>query len=536
MKIRDLIVESSIVLDLKGHDRNEVIAEMVDALKTAGRIKDANQALKDITARERQRSTAIRGGFAIPHATTAGVSQPSIAFGRSKPGVDFDAVDEKLSTLIFLVLVPEFSIDLPIEILSRLSNILTSPSIFEALTSANSVDQVLLVLDHYSAELGEVELTEGMPKVCVVGAGAGGLAMSGHLSLLGCPVRLYNRSETRISPVRSTGGIQLGGALSGFARIPLVTTDAEQAVTGADLIMVVVPAIGHREIATRLGPFLKDGQVVLLNPGRTGGAMEFVNVLRLKKFTGRPIVAEAQTLLYACRDTNPGSVQVFSIKNAVPVAAFPAYLTPDVLALTRKTLPYFVAGDNVLKTSMDNIGSIFHPALTLLNAAWIEDTHGDFDYYLEGASPSVTLILEAMDKERVAVGTALGIGCHSAKEWLYLAYGAAGSNLYEAIQSNPGYSGIRAPQHLEHRYIMEDVPMSLVPIASIGELLGVKVPTIKAVIHLTSILQERDYWAEGRTAEKLGLAGMNVEQIRRVIVEGFPPEKVTDNELPVPSK
>ena len=233
---------------------------------------------------------------------------------------------------------------------------------------------------------------------------------------------------------------------------------------------------------------------------------------------------------------NPGSVQVFSIKNAVPVAALPAYLTPDVLALTRKTLPYFVAGDNVLKTSMDNIGSIFHPALTLLNAAWIEDTHGDFEYYLEGASPSVTLILEAMDKERIAVGEALGIGCHSAREWLYLAYGATGDNLYEAIQSNPGYSGIRAPNRLEHRYITEDVPMSLVPIASIGEHLGVKVPTLKSIIHLTSLLHERDYWAEGRTVEKLGLAGMNVAQIRRAIVEGFTAEKGAGDGIPVPAK
>ena len=536
MKIRDLITESCIILDLKAQDKNEVLAEMVNALKDSGRIKDANQVLKDIIARERQGSTAIRGGFAVPHASTAGASQPMVAFGRSVKGVDFDAPDEKPSTLIFLLLVPSFSTDLPLEILSSISAMLSIPAVFDALTAADGVNQILSVFDEYAQFLGDVEVTEGMPVICVVGAGAGGLAMAGHLALLGCPVRLYNRSEPRISPVRSMGGIQLGGVLSGFARIPFVTTDAAQAVDGADLIMVVVPAIGHRETANRLGPFLKDGQVVLLNPGRTGGAMEFANVLQQKKFPGHPIIAEAQTLLYACRDMDPGSVQVFSIKNAVPVAALPAYLTPDVLAMTRKTLPYFVAADNVLKTSLDNIGSIFHPALTLLNAAWIEETHGDFEYYLEGASPSVTLILEAMDKERIAVGAALGIGCHSAREWLYMAYGATGDNLYEAIQANPGYSGIRAPNRLEHRYIMEDVPMSLVPIASIGELLGVKVPTIRAVIHLTSLLHERDYWAEGRTVEKLGLAGMTVAQIRRAIVEGFPLEKGADDGIPLPTK
>jgi len=530
VKIRDLIVESCVILDLKGQEKEAVLSEMMDTLNSAGRLKDAKQALKDVLARERQGSTAIAGGLALPHAITSGVSQPVLLFGRSASGVDFKSVDEKPSTLILLFLVPPSLGDLPIEIISMLTHKLAIRSVSRAFTQADSVEKVLSLLDKHTQDLGEIKVAEGMPTVCVAGAGAGGLAMAGHLALLGCPVRLFNRSEPRISQIRDMGGVVLSGALSGFGRLSMVTTDPEQAISGADLIMVVVPAVGHREMAALLGPYLKDGQVVLLNPGRTGGALEFACVLREKKYAGQPVIAEAQTLLYACRDMDPGSVRVFSIKNAVPVAAFPAYLTPDVLALTRKTLPYFVAGDNVLKTGLDNIGSIFHPALTLMNAAWIEETHGAFEYYLEGASPSVTFILEALDKERIAVGAALGIGCHSAREWLYLAYGAAGDSLYEAIQANPGYGGIKAPNRLEHRYITEDVPMSLVPIASIGDLLGAQVPTIKAVIHLASLLHERDYWAEGRTVEKLGLAGMNVAQIRRVVVEGFPPEKGSDNE------
>jgi opine dehydrogenase len=230
------------------------------------------------------------------------------------------------------------------------------------------------------------------------------------------------------------------------------------------------------------------------------------------------VVAEAQTLLYACRDISPGSVHFFSIKNAVPVSALPAYLTPDVLACIGRVLPYFTAGDNVLRTSLDNIGSIFHPAITIMNAAWIEERHGEFEYYHEGASPSVTKVLETMDKERIAVAAALGVGSTSAREWLYIAYGAAGTNLYEAMQANPGYRGIRAPNLLEHRYITEDVPMSLVPIAALGEHLKVPVPTIKAIIHLASALHQRDYWTEGRTLDKLGLVGMTIQQIRHHVI------------------
>lgn len=127
-----------------------------------------------------------------------------------------------------------------------------------------------------------------------------------------------------------------------------------------------------------------------------------------------------------------------------------------------------------------------------------------------------------MDGERVAVAAALGIGVPTAREWLYLAYWATEKNLYEAIQANPGYIGIKAPNRLEHRYLTEDVPMSLVPMASLGNQLGVPVPSIQAFIHLASLLHQRDYWAEGRTVDKLGLKGMNVAQIRRLVEEGLP--------------
>jgi opine dehydrogenase len=108
----------------------------------------------------------------------------------------------------------------------------------------------------------------------------------------------------------------------------------------------------------------------------------------------------------------------------------------------------------------------------------------------------------------------------SAREWLYIAYDAAGPTLYEAMRANRGYDGIKAPKTLYTRYISEDIPMSLVPIASIGDAVGVPTPTIKAVIHLGSLLHKCDYWAEGRTAERLGLAGLTLKQIRWLILEG----------------
>lgn len=142
------------------------------------------------------------------------------------------------------------------------------------------------------------------------------------------------------------------------------------------------------------------------------------------------------------------------------------------------------------------------------------------EYYIDGISPSAAKVLEAMDAERVAVGAAMGFHCMSAREWLYMAYDAAGKTLFEAIRANQGYYGIKAPHILHHRYLWEDVPMSLVPIASMGEMLGVPCPTMKTIIHLANVMHGCDYGESGRTVEKMGLAGLSLKQIQRLVLDG----------------
>jgi opine dehydrogenase len=208
------------------------------------------------------------------------------------------------------------------------------------------------------------------PRFAVLGAGHGGQAMAGHLALMGFRVSLYNRGESRLEPIRLVGGISVSGVVSGFGTLDVVSHNIEEVLANADIIMVVVPATGHRDMAEAMAPYVQESQYVMLNPGRTGGALETHTILK-KHGKGKVVVAEAQTLIYAARSTNPGQVNIFGIKNVIPVATIPSYRTPEFLKLLRVAYPQFVPGDNVLKTSMDNIGAIFHPALTILNAARI---------------------------------------------------------------------------------------------------------------------------------------------------------------------
>ncbi len=357
------------------------------------------------------------------------------------------------------------------------------------------------------------------PSFAVIGAGHGGLAMAGHLALMGFKVNLYNRSKERLWGVLSTGGVRIESdfGLEGFGKVNLATTDIKEAINSVDIIMVVVPATAHKNIAEISAPYLRDGQLIILNPGRTFGALEFKQVLNSYKVKADVIIAEAQTFIYASRAIGPGQARIFRIKNSIPVASIRAHLIPEVLKKIRIAYPQFVAGDNIFKTSCDNIGAVFHPTLCVLNAGWIEDD-AEFQFYIQGASRSVCDILEKVDSERVKTAEALGIRALTAREWLYLAYGASGSDLFQAMQSNHGYRGIKAPTQLKMRYITEDIPASLVPISSIGNKFGVETPTINAVIHLASILTGTDYWKTGRTVKNLKIENLSLKELRLLAI------------------
>lgn len=355
------------------------------------------------------------------------------------------------------------------------------------------------------------------PKFAVLGAGHGGLAMAGHLGLMGFDVNLYNRSEERLWGVKSIGGIALEGEIDGFGKINLASNNIQEVIENAEIIMVVVPAPAHEFIAKQCAPYLKDGQIVILNPGRTFGALEFKQVITALGNYNDIIIAEAQTFIFASRVVGPAQAHIFRIKNSIPVASIRAYLIPKVLDRLRIAYPQFVAGDNIFKTSFENIGAVFHPVICLLNAGWIEDD-AEFQFYLEGVTESVARVLEKVDCERIKVAEALGIRAISAREWLFLAYGAQGGNLREAMKDNPGYRGIMAPNRLTIRYISEDVPSSLVPMASVGKKFGVPTPTINSVIELASVINKTDYWQTGRTVERLNIDKLSLRELRMLAI------------------
>ena len=355
----------------------------------------------------------------------------------------------------------------------------------------------------------------------VLGAGDGGKAMAAYLALKQFPVNLYNRKDGRhyidLTKIKAQGGIELEGVVEGFGMLNIVSSNIRKVIKDVDVIMVVTWAQNHSDVARICAPHLQDGQVILLNPGRTGGVLDFNQALNERGCKAKIKLAEAQTLLFATRSSSMTSSKILGVKKQVPIAALPASDTDHILECVKQAYDQFVPAQNILETGLNNIGAMIHPSITLLNSGRIESTEGNFEFYFEGATPSVCNIMEAIDAERLRVAHAFGVESMSTKDWLDFAYNVKGYNIYDALHKNEVYRGIKSTPTLEHRYIFEDVPTGLVPIASIGEMLEIMCPSLKMLVSLASTMLGIDFWSQGRNVERLGLKGMTVEEIMKFV-------------------
>lgn len=354
----------------------------------------------------------------------------------------------------------------------------------------------------------------------VIGGGHGGQGIAAYLGYLGHKINLYNRTLAHVEKIKEQGFIEMEGCISGKGSVHLVTNNIEQAIRGADVIMVVLPANAHRTIASLMAPYVTAGQYIVLNPGRTGGALEFKNIIRKINPTKDICIIEAQTMLFACRTVQDGTVRMLSKKNEVTIAALPAVRTREFINIIGHVLPEFIEARSVLDTSFNNVGALLHPIPTILNCGRIENTKGDFLYYIDGITPGIAKIIEEVDFERMQIANTLGAEVISLRKWLGYTYDAYGDTLCEALANVKGYWGIKAPVDLDNRYIFEDVPQSLVPIAHMGRYLGIETPTIDSIIQLASVLHNKNYYKLGRKVEDMGLDGMSLDEIKSYVFNG----------------
>ena len=333
--------------------------------------------------------------------------------------------------------------------------------------------------------------------ICILGAGHQGLTMAAHLALNGETVNIWNRTEQHIKKVIQSHEIICDGIIEGIGHIKKASSNISEVIS--NMIMVTVPSNAYDDIAKELAPHISKDMVIILNPGRTFGALQFANALRKYSAKAMPYIAETQTIVYTCRKKGTDSVTIFALKNNVMISSvFPEKLPHILNHIPECIRPCFIMEKQYLKTTMSNVGMVLHCAPVLMNVGWIENKEANFKYYYNGISKSIAIFLEKIDEERIKVAKNLGCSIISTKDWIEQIYHVKGNSLYDSIRQVPVYKKIDAPPTLNTRYILEDVPNGLVPIEHLGKQLAIHTPAITTIINLASMIYNTDFISIGR--------------------------------------
>jgi opine dehydrogenase len=358
-----------------------------------------------------------------------------------------------------------------------------------------------------------------MRAVAVVGAGAGGAAAVAELVHAGHDVRFWGRSPETLAAFQGQGGVSYEGVLgSGLARPKLITLDLVEAIDAADAVLVCLPTFAHADIARALAAVGANVPVVL-NPGHTGGALEFQQTFRTLGAEPPPI-AEFSTLTYVARKYTPGHVTITGAASSVRLGALPG--GDAALEAGRALFGSASVMPDVLACDLANVNMVLHVPGAVLAAAWIEATHGDFTFYVSGMTPGVARVMRALDDERRKVARAFGHTLPSIVAEMQAIGTVAASvrdaeDLAGAITAGEANRRIKAPESLEHRYYREDFGYGLLPFVVLASIAGVDVPTAKSLLQIGQTLLGADFATRGRTAECMGIAGLDRDGLLKFV-------------------
>jgi opine dehydrogenase len=359
----------------------------------------------------------------------------------------------------------------------------------------------------------------------VIGAGLGGSALAAAMALHGYRMRLHDLDDARLREIRGRGGIEVEGLFRGFAAVELATPELRPAVDGAAVIIVCTGSTKHAEVARLLAPLLEDGQTILLVQGGTGGSLVVRNELGRVGCRARVDVSEMDNYPFSLSWPRPTFMSFTIRKELLQIAALPAARGDAVLAKLRPAFPQAVAAPSTLHTGLNNANGILHVANMVCNIGRLESGGNGYRFYAEGYTPGAIKVLESVCAERLAIAHAFGVRLPGIHQWLLETYRLGGATLAETFgrlthaPSGP-YQWTPTPRSMDHKYVTEDVPCGLVAMSALGDAAGVATPVIDGLIALSGAMLGRDFVKEGRNLQTLGLAGKNVEQIRRIFERG----------------
>ena len=298
----------------------------------------------------------------------------------------------------------------------------------------------------------------------------------------------------------------------------LLTNDIQEAMLFSKYQIVSLPSFAQDFVFSLMNPYLSDDHVIIGLNGNFS-ALAQLGVIRSEK---NPTLVETNVAPHASRVSADGIVTILGTKSFLPIASLPSKIDASLQGNLQRIFPNQLEWcDNVLEVALQSNNGVLHPVPSILNAGWIESKKGDFYFYRDGISPSVGKIIEQIDNERIQIGRQFGFTLRSLLDEMNSFYGLDYDSISDFAFNTKLHNLIKeAPPNLHHRYVTEDVPYTLVPWQQLGEVVGVEAKTMKSIIDLSSIMNGVDYSGTGRNLERLGVRGMDRDELLKYVSEG----------------
>jgi len=380
--------------------------------------------------------------------------------------------------------------------------------------------------------------------VAVLGGGACAQTFAAELTLTGFQVRLYELPELAaetLGEVPKTHEIELGGKQlnfkwfkrEGVAKVALVTTEISEALRGAGLVIVAIPAKGHKPFFEKMIPYLEDGQIVSIFPDNFGSLM-LRHMMREKGCDVDVIIGGWSSMPYGVRMIEPGKLDCILRIRGLICDALPSK-DGDTFFETLKGIPVFDGtvelkrGDTIVAVDLSNPNPVIHVPGSMLNVGAMEVTEmeetlgipkGKYSMYKHGMSPAVSRVQFAFYQEERKIANAMGIKMPEYREDQFFWKGSIMGIEYWVPFVDVIMPPIVGPDSVEHRYFTEDIPVGTVMRYHLAKEFGVDVPIIESLIRLGSVVCKRDFLKEGISPKQLGIKDLSREQIIRYVREG----------------
>lgn len=357
-------------------------------------------------------------------------------------------------------------------------------------------------------------------KVGIVGAGSIAFGMAAFLEQQGHAATLWSPSGERTRALSAGHPLVATGAIEGTFK-PAVAASAEDLVGGAETILIALPAYGHKHVFDGIAPHVTPAQTVIVSSHASFGALYLSRLLAARR-VAVPIVAWGTTLVSG-RQTGSAKVQVNTVRQRVDLATLPAARTTEGLATCQSLFgDRFVDRQSLLAIALSNLNPAIHMGIALGNMTRME--RGEAWGQAENVTPNVGRLLEELDRERLAIATALGLEVRTIFQHLRLSFSVplgSASEMHQAMHAiGKGGAG---PTNADSRYVTEDVPFGLVATAKVGRLAGRPALLHEAGIGIFSAMYGRDFSAENDLLAALDIGTISLPQLQTLCRHGYQP-------------